>query len=67
MLHLVARDPENCPHLYGNTYIQTLGGMLGQYGSNREAEPPVIPFDGDAERVLTVEWGEREAVVYVVE
>jgi hypothetical protein len=27
----------------------------------------VIPFDGDAERVLTEEWGEREPTVYGVE
>jgi hypothetical protein len=67
MLHTVARDPESCPALYGNTYVQTLGGMLGQYGGNRETEPPVIPFDGDAERVLTEEWGEREPTVYGVE
>ena len=67
MLHTVARDPESCPTLYGNTYVQTLGGMLGQYGGNREAEPPVIPFDGDTERVLTEEWGEREPTVYGVE
>jgi hypothetical protein len=67
MLHTVARDPESCPVLYGNTYVQTLGGMLGQYGGNREAEPPVLPFDGDAERVLTEEWGEREPTVYGVE
>ena len=39
----------------------------GQYGGNREAEPPVIPFDGDTERVLTEEWGEREPTVYGVE
>jgi hypothetical protein len=40
--------------------------MLGQYGGNREAEPPVIPFDGDAERGLTEEWGERDPKVYWV-
>lgn len=67
MLHLVARDSHSCPSLYGNTYVQTLGGMLGQYGANREAEPPVMIFDGEAERVLTEVWGERNPAVYGLE
>ena len=67
MLHLVAKEPESCPAMYGNTYVQTLGGLLGQYGGNETAEPPVVPFDDRAEDVLTEVWGEKDPTVYGID
>ena len=67
MLHLVAKEPESCPAMYGNTYVQTIGGLLGQYGGNETAEPPVVPFDDRAEDVLTEVWGEKDPTVYGID
>ena len=50
MLHLVCEQPESLPKLDGNVYIQHAGGLLGQYGANAAAEPPVLPFDEAAHR-----------------
>ena len=61
LLHLVAREEESCPFLLGNTYAQDRGATLGQYGANREAEPPVLPFDEAAEGAIRTVWGDREA------
>ncbi len=49
MLHLVAYKDEYCPSLSCNTFIQTSGGILGQYGGNQHFEPEVLMFDADAE------------------
>ena len=48
MLYLVAREKESLPQLYENTYIQELGGMIGQYGANAVKEPEILLFDQDA-------------------
>lgn len=54
MLHLVAHESESVPRLYGNIYIQELGGLIGQYGQYCGKEPEMIPFDQKAEeRILT--------------
>ena len=52
ILHLVAREKESLPQLYENTYIQDLGGMLGQYGENSEKEPEILMFDQKAEEKI---------------
>ncbi len=53
MLHIVAHDKESVPKLYGNTYIQELGGVLGQYGEYSKAATEIIPFDEKVkERIL---------------
>ena len=67
MLHLVAERPESCPKLCGNTYIQALGGALGQYGANHTAEPPVLPFDAQIEQTVRHVLGDTDAKVYVLE
>ena len=66
MLHLVAKKPESCAEMHGNTYIQTLGNPLGQYGANEIAEPPVLTFDENAERTITEVFGDRGAQVYYI-
>lgn len=67
MLHLVAKKPESCPVMNGNTYIQNLGGMLGQYGSNEIEEPAVEIFDENAEERIQNIFGDKSAKVYVIE
>ena len=67
MLHLVAREQESCPDMWENTYIQHMGGRLGQYGGNAVAEPENLPFDEQvAERIAQV-FGDRDAKVYGIE
>ena len=63
MIHLVARDRESCPLMHGNTYAQKCGLMLGQYGANRESEPPIIRFDESVGSVIESELCERDATV----
>ncbi len=64
MLHLVAKKPESCPEMARNTYVQKLGLTLGQYGANESAEPPILPFDENAENTIAEVFGETDAKVY---
>ena len=64
MLHLVALKDEYCPKMSGNTYIQKLGGMLGQYGGNENGEPEILTFDENAEKTIKEVFGDKEAKVY---
>ena len=64
MLHLVAKKQESCPTLKSNTYVQTLGHTLGQYGGNEISEPATLAFDERADRVIADVFGETDATVY---
>lgn len=66
MLHLVAEKQEYCPEMIGNTYIQHLGGMLGQYGGKENGEPPIIPFDENIENSISTILGEPNAKIYFI-
>lgn len=66
MLHLVAREAESCPRMWGNTYVQRLGGLLGQYGANAEKEPELLVFDERAEEKIRTVFGEEGARVYAI-
>ena len=66
MLHLVAEKIESCPKMEGNTYIQTIGNTLGQYGANEIAEPTVLPFDNNAEAVINDVFMDKNAKVYYI-
>lgn len=66
MLHLVAKEPESCPTLWENTYVQHQGGLLGQYGANQQAEPPVLPFDERAKETLQTVYGEQNPTVHLI-
>jgi len=67
MLHLVALKDEYCAELRSNTYIQHLGGRLGQYGGNEEQEPENLIFDENAEKKIQNVFGDRSAKVYYIE
>lgn len=67
MLHLVAKKDESCPKMYGNTYIQTLGGRIGQYGGNENEEPENLVFDENAEEKIKTFFGEKDPTVYFIE
>ena len=66
MLHLVAREQESLPQLYENTYIQKMGGMLGQYGENIVKEPEIVCYDEKAEEIIRQQWGDLDAKIYQV-
>lgn len=66
MLHLVAKEQESCPEMWGNTYIQHADKTLGQYGGNAEAEPPVLSFENAEEKIATV-FGDKDAKVYTIQ
>ncbi len=67
MLHLVARDIKSCPEMCDNTYIQQLGGKIGQYGGNITAEPDNFVFDQNAEQTINNVFGDKTAKVYYIE
>jgi len=66
IMHTVALKEESCPLLEGNTYVQTMGGTLGQWGGNENGEPADHSFDENAERILGDVWGENGAKVYFI-
>lgn len=66
MLHLVALKDEYCPEMYGNTFIQDLGGMIGQYGGNEADEPEIVMFDDNAEETINTVFGDTSAEVYCI-
>ena len=63
MLHLVAKDASSCPVMEKNTYAQTEGGMLGQYGANSVSEPPILPFD---EKYIKQIFCDKDAQIYTI-
>ena len=63
MLHLVAKDASSCPVMEKNTYAQTEGGMLGQYGANAVSEPPILPFD---ESNIKQIFCDKDAQIYTI-
>jgi len=67
MLHLVAKKAESCPQMHDNTYIQHLGGMIGQYGAKEVKEPEIEIFDESAEDKILNVFGDRNAKVYYIE
>ncbi|MBR4033603.1 MAG: hypothetical protein IKJ04_02240, partial [Clostridia bacterium] len=67
MIHTVALERESCPEMYENVYVQYLAAPLGQYGANRDGEPPNIVFDENAERTVREIFGDRDAEVYAIE
>lgn len=67
MLHLVAKEAESCPVMYGNTYIQYLGNPLGQYGPNAESEPPILPYDEHADTTISSIFQDKGASVFCVD
>lgn len=67
MLHLVAEKQESCPEMYDNTYIQHLGGMIGQYGGKENGEPEVEIFDENAEEKIQNIFCEKNSEIYVIE
>ncbi len=66
MLHLVAKKDEYCPEMYNNTYIQDIGGMIGQYGGNEIKEPDIEIFDENAEEKIIGIFKEKNPKVYII-
>ena len=66
MLHLVSLKDEYRPVMNGNTYIQNIGGMIGQIGANEVKEPDVEIFDEMAEEKINNIFGDKTAEVYVI-
>ena len=66
LLHLVAKKKKYCPTLDENTYIQNIGGMIGQWGGNEDGEPPIEIFDELAEGKIAEIFGDKNAKVYLI-
>ena len=64
LLHLCCADRDSYPAIDHNTYIQTLGWTLGQFGEDAVAPPPVLAFTEDAEADIAERVGDRHASVY---
>ena len=52
--------------MYGNTYIQHQGGMIGQWGRNEDGEPPIEFFYKDAEKTICDKWSDTDAEIYII-
>ena len=66
MLHVVAKEESSMPEMKGNTYIQTLGNSLGQFGANAVIEPENAVFDENADKKIAQTFGESNATVYYI-
>lgn len=66
LLHLVALKNEFLPKMNSNTYIQTKGGMLGQFGANEKEEPQILMFEDSAEESIEKIFNDKNATVYFV-
>ncbi len=66
MVHLVSLKEESRPTLDGNTFIQDIGGMIGQIGGNENGEPEIEIFDDNAEKKINEIFGDKNAKVYVI-
>lgn len=66
MLHLVAKEEKSLPKMRGNTYAQKIGNMLGQFGANHTAEPPILPFDEDVKDTIVSLFGDETATVVAI-
>lgn len=66
LLHLCCRDAASAPKVYRNTYVQTLGNALGQYGSWQNRPVPVYGFFEDAEEVIRDVFGDTDPTVWYV-
>lgn len=64
MLHIVARHPQSLPVMDTNTYVQTSGGMLGQFGSNEIAEPPILFFTENISEILPAITGDKTGRIH---
>lgn len=67
MLHLVAFKAEYCPKMKNNTYIQNIGGTLGQYGGNKTKEPDILKFDENTDESINNIFGDKTAKIYYID
>ena len=63
MIHIVAMEESSLPTMRGNTYAQKMGNMLGQFGANHTAEPPILPFDENVKETVANTVGEIDGSV----
>ena len=66
MLHLVSLKDEFRPVMKDNTYIQHIGGMIGQIGANETKEPDIEMFDQNAQQKINNIFGDKTAKVYYI-
>ncbi|MBQ4110789.1 MAG: hypothetical protein IJC74_07900 [Clostridia bacterium] len=66
MLHLVSLKDEYRPEMHDNTFIQHLGGMIGQIGGNEVEEPKIEMFDENAKSTINNVFGDKSAKVYFI-
>ena len=66
LLHICARIPDSCPVLDGNTYVQSFGACLGQFGAYEGGVPTMLCYDSDAEKTINEVFGDKNARVYCI-
>lgn len=66
LLHLVAFKEESLPKMNNNTYIQSKGGMLGQFGANEKEEPQMLMFDDCVEKTVKEIFKDKNANVVCI-
>lgn len=64
LLHLCCVTKQDYPAVDHNTYVQTFGRSLGQFGADAEATPPVLSFFETSDRDIEQVIGDRNAQVY---
>ena len=52
--------------MHDNTFIQHLGGMIGQIGGNEVEEPKIEMFDENAKSTINNVFGDKSAKVYFI-
>ena len=66
LLHLCCQSPQDRPRVYNNTYIQTLGLPLGQFGDLTRGDPPILSFFETSDAALSAAAGDARATAYWV-
>ncbi len=64
LLHLCCEKRSSYPHVDGNTYVQTFGRSLGQFGAVSEGDVPVLSFFETSDADIENAAGDRRAAVY---
>lgn len=64
LLHLCAETSSDYPIVDGNTYVQTYGRTLGQFGAIEGGIPPVLAFFEASDRDIENAIGDKHATVY---
>ena len=66
LLHLCCETERDYPRVDSNTYVQTFGRALGQFGADEVAPPPVLTFFETSDADIQTVVGDHNATVYYI-